>query len=220
VATQNNTSVDGEVTHERVVPGLDWRNPSNRTTIDLSTSYSRSYSTLPTNPSKVKTYVYQATAERDQYLAPRLFGFGQMIYTHNYSQNLSLAQNYLGGLGWAIWKTPTQELDLKGSLGYIQRLYYMSAFNKKLFASTFGESYRNKRRHGVEFHEELSYIPAWNNSQAYAAAGNAGLTVPISGSFSLDFDAMDSYLHGVPIAYKKNSFQFTVDLSYTLPTRR
>jgi hypothetical protein len=220
VATQNNTSVDGEVTLERVVPGLDWRNPANRTTIDLSTSYSRSYSTLPTNPSKVKTYVYQATAERDQYLAPRLFGFGQMIYTHNYSQNLSLAQNYLGGLGLTIWKTPTQELDLKGSLGYIQRLYYMSAFNKKLFASTFGESYRNKRRHGVEFHEELSYIPAWNNSQAYAAAGNAGLTVPISGSFSLDFDAMDSYLHGVPIAYKKNSFQFTVDLSYTLPTRR
>jgi hypothetical protein len=46
-----------------------------------------------------------------------------MIYDHNYSQNLNLAQTDLGGLGWAIWKTPTQDLDLKGSLGYIQRLY-------------------------------------------------------------------------------------------------
>lgn len=52
-----------------------------------------------------------------------MFGFGQMIYDHNYSQNLNLAQTDLGGLGWAIWKTPTQDLDLKGSLGYIQRLY-------------------------------------------------------------------------------------------------
>jgi len=51
----------------------------------------------------------------------------------------------------AIWKKSSQELDLKGTLGYVQGLYYMSAFNKSLFASTFGESYRNKRRHGVEF---------------------------------------------------------------------
>ena len=120
LATQNNTTFDGDVTLEREVPGLDWRNPSNRTTIDLSTSYSWSHSTLAANPSKVKTFVYQVGAERDQYLAPRLFGFAQMIYNHNYSQNLNLQQTYLGGLGWTAWKTPTQELDLKGSLGYIQ----------------------------------------------------------------------------------------------------
>jgi len=200
-----------------VIPGLDWRNPSNRTAIDLSTSYSRSHSTLPTNLSTVKTFIYQATAEREQYLAPRLFGFGRVIYNHDYSQNLSLAQAYLGGLGWTIWKTPTQELDLKGSLGYAERIYYHSSFNKRLIASTFGESYRNKRRHGVQFHEYLAFIPAWNDSEAYAAAGTAGLTVPMSGSFSLDLNLMDSYLHGVPTGYKKNSFQFSVDLTYTLP---
>lgn len=220
LATQNNTTFDGDLSLERVVPGLDWRNPSNRTTIDFSTSYSWSHSTLASNPSKVKTFIYRADAERDQYLAPRWFGFAQMIYDHNYSQNLNLAQTYVGGLGWTVLNTPTQELDLKGSLGYIQRLYYMSSFNKSLIASTFSETYRNKRTHGVQFHQELSFIPAWNNSQAYAAAGNAGLTVPISGSFSIDFDSMDSFLHGVPPAYKKNSFQFTVDLTYMLPGPR
>jgi hypothetical protein len=62
----------------------------------------------------------------------------------------------------------------------------MSAFNKNLLASTFSETYRYTRSHGVQFHEELSFSLAWNNSQAYAAAGNAGLTLPISESFSLD----------------------------------
>jgi hypothetical protein len=144
----------------------------------------------------------------------RLLGVGPARC--EYSQNLNLAQTYLGGLGWTAWKTPTQELDLKGSFGYIQRLYFISSFNRNLMASTFSESYRNKRRHGVEFREELSFSPAWNNSQAYAAAGKAGLTIPISESFSLDLDSRDSFLNGVPLACRKNSFQFTVDLTYTL----
>jgi hypothetical protein len=130
-----------ELSLERVVPGLDWRSPSARTTIDFSNSYSWSHSTLPTKTSKVKTFVYQAAAERDQYLAPRLLGFGQMIYNHDISQNLNLAQSYLDSLGGTIGKKPTRELDLKGSL---------------------------------------------------------------------DFDAIDSFLHGVPTGYKKTSFQFRV----------
>jgi Protein of unknown function, DUF481 len=214
-ATQHDRTVDSEVTLTRVVPDVDWRNTSDRTTIDLSASYSKTHSTLATNPATVKAYIYQADLEREQYLVPRLFGYGEMTYDHNYSQNLSMAQTYVGGLGLAIWKRAGQELDLKGSLGYIQRRYYMRGFDKNLFASTFGESYRNKRKHGIEFHEELFFIPAWNDSPAYAAAGKAGLSIPISQSFSLDFNAKDSFLHGVPAAYKKNSVEFSVDLSYS-----
>jgi hypothetical protein len=215
LATQNEKAFDADVTLERVVPGVDWRNPSNRTSIDLSASYSLSHSTLPTNPFTVKTYIYQANLDRDQYLTTRLFGFGQLTLDHNYSQNLSLAQTYNGGLGLVAWKSGGQELDLKGTLGYIQRRYYLGAFDKSLFASTFGETYRNKRKHGVELHEELSFIPAWNDSPAYAAAGKGGVSVPISESFSLDINSKDSFLHGVPAGYKKNSFELSVDLSYT-----
>jgi len=178
-------------------------------------SHDRTRSLLASNPSTVKDVIYQANLERDQYLAPRVFALGQMTYDHNYSQNLNLGWTYQGGLGWAVWEKPGQELDLKGTAGYIQRLYYKSAFNKNLFASTFGESYRNKRKHGVEFHEELDYIPAWNDTSAYAAAGKAGLSIPISESFSLDFNSKDSFLNGVPAAYRKNSFEFSIDLSYT-----
>jgi Protein of unknown function, DUF481 len=214
-ATQNERSFDGEVNLERAVPGVDWRNPSDRTLIDLSASYDRTHSLLASNPAMVRDVIYQANIERDQYLAPRLFLLGQATYDHNYSQNLNLGWTYQGGLGWAVWKKAGQELDLKGTLGYIQRLYYLRASNRTLFASTFGETYRNKRKHGIEFHEELDYIPAWNDSSAYAAAGKAGLSVPISESFSVDFNSKDSFLNGVPAAYKKNSFEFSVDLSYT-----
>ena len=214
-ATQNEKSVDSEVTLEREVPGVDWRNPSDRTVIDLSASYDRTHSLLASNPATVRDVIYQANVERDQYLAPRLFLLGQATYDHNYSQNLNLGWSYQGGLGWAVWKKAGQELDLKGTAGYIQRLYYLDAFNKSLFASTFGETYRNKRKHGIEFHEELDYIPAWNDTQAYAAAGKAGLSVPVSESFSVDFNLKDSFLNGVPGAYKKNSFEFSMDLSYT-----
>lgn len=214
-ATQDDRSFDGDVTLTRVVPDVDWRNISDRTTIDISASYAKTHSTLATNPATVKAYIYEGDLEHERYLVPRLFGYGEMTFDHNYSQNLSMAQTYVGGLGLAVWKATGQELDLKGSLGYVQRRYYKSGFNKDLFASTFGEVYRNKRKHGIEFHEELSFIPAWNDSPAYAAAGKAGLSVPISENFSLDFNAKDSYLHGVPGGYKKNSSEFSVDISYS-----
>jgi hypothetical protein len=214
-ATQNDRTFDGEVTLTRVVPDVDWRNISDRTTIDVSASYAKTRSTLATNPATVKAYIYQGDLEHERYLAPRLFGYGEMTFDHNYSQNLSMAQTYVGGLGLSLWKATGQELDLKGSLGYVQRRYYKSGFNKDLFASTFGEVYRNKRKHGIEFHEELSFIPAWNDSPAYAAAGKAGLSIPISENFSLDFNAKDSYLHGVPGGYKQNSVEFSVDISYS-----
>ena len=214
-ATQRDRTFDGEVTLNRVVPDVDWRNTSDRTTIDLSASYAKTHSTLPTNPATVKAYIYQGNLEHEQYLLPRLFGYGELTLDHNYSQNLSMGQTYVAGLGVAIWKRPGQELDLKGSVGYIQRRYYLRGFNKDLFASTFGELYRTKRKHGIEFHEELSYIPAWNDSSAYAATGKAGLSMSISENFSLDFNAKDSFLNGVPAIYKKNSVEFSVDLSYS-----
>jgi len=214
-ATQRDRTFDGEVTLTRVVPDVDWRNVADRTTIDISSSYAKTRSTLATNPATVKAFIYQGDLEHERYLVPRLFGYGELTYDHNYSQNLSMAQTYVGGLGLAVWKATGQELDLKGSLGYVQRRYYKSGFNKDLFASTFGEVYRYKRKHGIELHEELSFIPAWNDSPAYAAAGKAGLTVPISENFSLDFNAKDSFLHGVPAGYKKNSVEFGVDISYS-----
>ena len=139
-----------------------------------------------------------------------------MIYNHNISQNLELQQTYQGGIGFVVLKNDKSEFDLKASAGYIKRAYYISSFNRSLFGSTFSEGYQYKRKH-VQFHEELSAIPAWNIPKAWAAAGNAGLSFPFSDSFSVEVNSLDSFLYGAPSGYRKNSFQLSMGLSYSLP---
>jgi hypothetical protein len=215
-ATQNLNSLTSDINLVREVPTVEWRTPSNRTSLNMSASYSWSKSLRAAEP-RVKTTIYEGTAERDQFIIPRLYAFAQVALDHNYSQNLELAQSYMGGLGWVVFRAPHQRFDLKASGGYIQRGYYNSLFNKNLSGSIFAENYRYKVEDGIEFHEELSFIPAWSDSNAYAAAGKAGISLPISDSFSVDVSARDSYLNGVPLTYRKNSFQFTTGLTYEIP---
>jgi hypothetical protein len=208
--------VTGDLNLVRTVPDVEWLGPSDRTVIDFSTSYSWNRNTFVTNQAKVKTFLYQADAERDQYLNPRLFAFAQMVYNHNISQNLELQQTYQGGLGFVLLKKARSEFDFKASLGYIKRAYYISSFNRSLIGSTFAEDYQYKWKH-AQFHEEIPPIPAWNIPKAWAAAGNAGLTLPFSDRFSVDIDSLDAFLYGAPTGYRKNSFQLSLGLSYDLP---
>jgi hypothetical protein len=89
VATQDSENLTGELNLVRTVPNVAWRGPSNRTLIDFTTSYSWSQNTFVSSSQPgVKTFLYQGSAERDQYFSARLFGFATAIYNHNLSQNL------------------------------------------------------------------------------------------------------------------------------------
>jgi hypothetical protein len=103
---------------------------------------------------------------------------------------------------------------LKASAGYIQRGYYNAAFNKSLASSSFSEQYRYKRKH-VQFQEELFGEPAWNNSKAWAAGGNATLTFPVSDTLSVEISSTDMLLNGVPSGYRRNSFQLSMGITYS-----
>jgi hypothetical protein len=200
---------------ERAVPAMDWMSNTSRTAVSFSNSYGWSRNRFPGRENeKVKTFVYQAAAEHDRYLAPRIFGFAQAIYTHNLAQNLELQQSYMGGLGVAIIKRPHHNFQWKGSLGYIQRGYYISALNVDVIGSTFGESYEYQYKR-ARLYEEISGTPAWNNSNRWAAASKASLRLPITESLGFEVSSMDSYLHGAPSGYKKNSFQLWFGISYS-----
>jgi len=217
IGTQNSTDLSGEVNLERIVPGVPWRTRSNRTSIDFTTSYSWSRNRhAGSENEKVKTFLYSASAEHDRYLNEHAFAFAQMIYTHNLAQDLELQQSYLGGIGVVAAKGPRYEFDLKGSLGYIQRGYYTSSFNVDVLGSTFGEEldYRGRR---ARFREELSGTPAWNGASKWGAGGKTVLSVPFTDALSVELTAIDFYLHGAPLGYKRNSFQVSFGLSYTLP---
>ena len=216
LATQRSTNFTGQIQLDRIVPGLDWRAPSNRTDISFLSSYSWSRNLLEgQDADKVKTFVYQASAEHDRYLNSRVFGFLAVSFNHSLSQNLELQQSYFAGAGLVVLKRSRDEFDLRGTVGYVQRGYYLSDFNATLIGSRFSESYDYQFK-GIHFNEELYGIPAWNHSDKWETGGKAALYLPLSEKLSLELSSIDSYLHGAPPTYKRNSFQLTMGLAYSL----
>lgn len=212
-ATQKSNTFTGSIGLIRAIPTEDWLDPRNRTIVDLSTSYGKL--TQPNTPT-VKTSIYHADAERDEYFTRRVFGFGQLSYDHNFSQGLNLQQNYGGGIGWTAIKTPNQTLDLRASMSYANQQFEAPAKNQNLVGSIFAEAYHRTLPHGILFSEQLSVTPAWNNTKAYSAAGGAGLTMPVFKRLSLALYALDTFLNDPPPGFKKNSFQFTTGVTYTV----
>jgi hypothetical protein len=212
-ATQKSNTFTAGVALVRAVPAENWLDPRNRTIVDFSVSYGKL--TQPNTPT-VKTSIYHADAERDQYFSGRFYGFGQLAYDHNFSQGLDLQQAYGGGVGWTVIKSAHQTLDVKASVNYIRQQFETAANNQNLVGSTFAEGYQRTMPHGILFTEQLSATPAWNNTRAYTASGGAGLTMPMFKRLSLSLSALDMFLNDPPPGFKKNSFQFTTGVSYTL----
>jgi len=213
-ATQNSTTFTGGVGLVRAVPQEGWLDPRNRTIVDFSASYGKV--TQPNTPT-VKTSIYHADAERDEYFSARLYGFGQLAYDHNFSQGLDLQQSYGGGIGWTAVKSAKQALDVKASMNYINQEFQTSALNQNLIGSTFAERYSRTLPHGILLAEQLAVTPAWNNTRAYSAVAGAGLTLPVYKRLSLAVNSLDTFLNDPPPGFKKNSFQFTTGVTYTLP---
>jgi hypothetical protein len=212
-ATQDSTTLTGSIALVRAVPTEGWLEPSNRTLVDFSASYGKV--TQPGTPT-VKTSIFHADAERDEYFTSRVYGFGQLAYDHNFSQGLDLQQAYGGGIGWTVVKSANQALDIKAAMSYVNQQFQAPAQSQNLVGSTFAEHYNRTLPHGILFSEQLSVMPAWNNTNAYSAAGGAGLTLPVYKRLSLAVNALDTLLNDPPPGFKKNSFQFTTGVTYTL----
>lgn len=213
-ATQNSVSFNTGVSLVRAVPSENWLAPRNRTTFDFSDSYGRV--TQPGTP-EVKTSIYHAGAERDEYFSSQMYGFGSVAFDHNFSQGLDLQELYGGGIGWSAVHKANETLDFKGSLDYEKQLFSLSSQNQNLLTSVFAEFYTVKFARGIALNEQLSASPAWTNTRAYATYGSVGITLPVYKRFGFNANIIDSFLNNPPPGFKKNSIQFTTGLSYTLP---
>jgi Protein of unknown function, DUF481 len=58
--------------------------------------------------------------------------------------------------------------------------------------------------------------PAFNNTNAYSAEATAGLVFPIYKRLGFSVGTLDDFLNDPAAGSKKNSFQFTAGVSYTL----
>jgi hypothetical protein len=212
-ATQSSRTFTGAFNFVRAIPSENWLEPRNRTIIDFSASYGKV--SQPGTPT-VKTNIIHGDIERDEYLTSRLYGFGQAAWDHNFSQGLDLQQSYGGGLGWTAYKTDNEELDFKGSIDYIKQQFTEPSHNENLIGAIFGETYHRNFARGVVLNEALSVTPSFNVTSAYSALGDVTLGLPLYKRFNLVFGVLDSFLNNPPPGFKKNSFQFTASLAYSI----
>ena len=220
-ATQNSRTFTGAGTFVRTIPGVSWMDPQNRTTADFTAAYG---SLSQPGAATTKTNIVHADAEHDWFLSTRLYALVDTSFDHNYSQGLNLQQIYGGGLGFVLIKTPRQELDLKGDIHYERQNFGFTPGivpptatpNKNLIGADIGDTYMAKLAHGMVFNQGLVVTPAFNMPKAYSALATAGLTFPVYKRLGFNLSALDDFLNDPAFGSKKNSFQFSAGLTYTL----
>ncbi len=213
-ATQSSRSYTSSVSLVRSIPTETWMDPSSRTTLSFTSSYGRV--SEPGTP-EVKTSIFHADGQRDQYFTRKAYVFGEATFDHDVSQGLDLQQTFGGGLGWTAIKESNEEFDLKGELTYVNQQFFNPAENQKLLGSIFSETYNHKFERGILFREELAILPALTSTKAYSAAGRISLTIPLIKHISITSGSQDTFLNDPSPGFRKNSFQFTTGITYTLP---
>ena len=229
-ATENQYTFSGGVGLVRVVPTVSWLTSRNRTSIDFTGSFGKITQPAYTDPATgivvpaivTKSAIYHADAERDQYFSPRFFALAQTAFDHNYGQDLDLQQIYGGGFGWTFLKTPKQEADLKATIQYEKQQFISgSTGNQNLIGSTISLAYVLHHKL-VTYTQGLAYIPAFNNPRAYSANETNSLAFPAYKNFSFSVGTLDSYLNNPPDSLpptKRNSFQFTMGMTYAIKSK-
>jgi hypothetical protein len=221
-ATQNSRAFTGSAALSRTIPTVDWLDPRNRTLFNFTGAYG-----TVTQPGTVgtKTNIIHFDAEHDWYFTPRFYFLVDSSFDHNYSQGLDLQQIYGAGLGYTVIKTPKQELDVKFDIHYERQQYFVTPNivppppltpSKNLIGANFGDTYMLKLPHGLVFNQGAVITPAFNQSNAYSALATAGLLFPVYKRIGFTVGALDDFLNDPAAGSKKNSFQFTAGVTYSL----
>jgi hypothetical protein len=219
-ATQNQYTASGGIGLVRTVPSVSWLDPRNRMQVDFTGSFGKitQPGTTPT-----KSAIYHIDAERDQYISSRLFALVQAAWDHNFAQDLQLQQIYGAGLGVTVLKAPRQEADLKATMQYEKQHFITgtSGTNENLIGSTFSASYILHAKR-FAYTQTLAYIPSYNVPRAYSAEETDTVAFPTYKNFGFSVGTIDSYLNNPPAtvpATKRNSFQFTMGLTYAIKSK-
>ncbi len=221
-STQTAQNYNAAINLVRLIPSVDFLPPRTRSTINVLETYGKitqpaiPQTIPPTLASETKTSIFHADAEHDKYFTPRFYGLVGASFDHNFSQGLNLQQIYGIGLGWTLIKTPVQEFDVKADIHYERQNFQPPTASADLVGSSFTELYHRNLPAKIIFTESGTFIPAWNDFNAYSAIFAAGLQLPTYKRFGLNLSLLDNYLNNPAVGFNKNSFQFITGVVYTL----
>lgn len=213
-ATQTSQTYTAAVGLVRSIPIESWLERRQRTILNINAAYGTL--TQPNAP-ELRTEIVRGDLEHDLYFTNRFFGFGQAAFDHNFSQGLELAQNYGGGVGWTVLKRDNSEMDLRTSLGYLKQQFADPTQDQNLVGSIFAQSFSRRFRRDTKLTQHLTATPAWNNLNAYSATGDLTLTVPVYRRLMFTVGIVNTFINNPSPGFRKNSFQATTGLTYSLP---
>jgi hypothetical protein len=221
-ATQNSRNFTGGAALVRAIPSVTWLDPRDRTTVDFTGAYG---SVTQPGTAGTKTNILHGDAEHDWYFSPRFYFLVDAAWDHNYSQGLSLQQSYGGGMGYTVIKVPKQQLDIKFDVHYERQQYFVTpnivpppplSPSKNLIGMDFGDTYMLKLPKGLVLNQTALITPAFNQTNAWSAEGTVGLVFPVYKRLGFSLGTLDDFLNDPAAGSKKNSFQFTAGVNYTL----
>jgi hypothetical protein len=227
-STQTNQTLSGAIGLVRAQPGLDWLEPRNKTIFNATATYgltSQPFIPGVQSASSARTNILHGDIERDQYLTPRFYVLGDASADHNIGSGLQVQQIYGGGAGYSIINEKTRTLDVKGDIHYQKQDFYPAAdfpsgHTLNLVGATIAEMYMQKLPKDMVFNETGKVLPAFNTPagqpSAFSAEIIAGLLFPVYKNFGFTLNTQDDFLNNPPLGYKKNTFQFTAGVTYTL----
>jgi hypothetical protein len=221
-STQTGQTYNAAVNLVRLVPSVTFLPPRTRSTINVLETYGKitqpviPQTTPPTPDTVAKTNIFHADAEHDKYFNSKIYGLVGASFDHNFAQGLNLQEIYGIGLGWTVIQTPKQEFDVKADVHYERQNFQPPTPSMDLVGSSFTELYHRNLPAKILFTETGTFIPAWNNFNAFSAIFGAGLQLPTYKRFSLNINVLDNYLNDPAIGFKNNSLQFVTGILYTL----
>jgi hypothetical protein len=168
-----------------------------------------------------KSAIYHIDGERDQYFSKKFFALAQTAFDHNFAQDLQLQQIYGGGIGWTLFSTPRHQADLKATIQYEKQAFISGGASQNLVGSTFAANYMLHVKH-FTYAQGVAYIPSYNTPRAYSANEVNTVAFPAYKNLGFSVGTLDSYVNDLPMSVpptKRNSFQFTMGLTYAIKSK-
>jgi Protein of unknown function, DUF481 len=228
-ATNSAQTYTGAVALLRSIPTTAWLPPKSKTTLNLSATYGLAKDSEIVSggnefqaASVSKTDIKHGDAEYDRYFSQDIFGLINASADHNFGNGLQLQQSYGAGLGWSLLRAPKNSLDVKASLLYEQQQFYngltsgLGTPNVNLVGVALSENWAHTFAHGVKINQYVTLTPTFNVVKAYSGVANANFVFPVYKKLNFTLSSTDNYLGDPPQGFKRNSFQFTAGITYSL----
>jgi hypothetical protein len=228
-STNSAQTYTGVVALVRAIPTIAGLPAGSKTILNLSGTYGLakdpeivSGRDVYQTASVTKTDILHGDLEYDKFFTPVVFGLVNASADHNFGNGLELQQAYGAGIGWAILRSPQNDLAVRADLQYEQQQFYngitsgLGTPTENLVGSSIGEMWSRTFPHSIKFNENVTLIPTFNVVKAYSGVATAGFVFPVYKNLNFSVTTTDNYLGDPPEGFLRNTFQFTTGVTYTL----